>query len=250
MQENMEAEVSLYELWQLFSKHIIKIVAITIIGSLIAVMYMMLFVDKEYQSQAQLLVNQNNTNQEATMQYSEIQSNVYLVNTYRDIIQGLAVIQSVSENMDGDYTVEELSQAITVEQSPDSQAFYVSAIMGTPEEAQSVVNTVISEFEKTLTELYDEENSSVYIVSPATYKPNPISPGLPLYALIGGMLGFIVIIGIILVTELMDTRIKSVEEASKSGLIHLGDVYGLTEKQVKANRYRMEVTEYNERKRV
>src|SRR5699024_11017064 len=169
---------------------------------------------------------------------------------YKDIILGNAVLEGVNENLGNVFTIGELSNAITVEQSPNSQAFYISAIMGSPTDAQNVVNNVITEFENTLREFYGEEVSSINLVSAASYNPNQVSPSLIIFALIGGMLGFIIMAGIGLVKELMDTRVKSVDDLTNMGMIRLGEINELTNAQVKKNRYRIESDNTPLRRRV
>ena len=245
----MEQEISLLDLWNLFRKYFVRIAGMTIIGAALAVAFMLLFVDRKYESEAQLLVNQS-SDQDTAIQYNEIQTNVNLVNTYKDIIRGNAVLEGVNENLGNVFTIDELRNAITVEQSPNSQAFYISAIMDSPTDAQNVVINVITEFENTLREFYGEEVSSINLVSAATYNPNQVSPSLIIYALIGGILGFIIMAVIALAKELMDTRVKSVDDLTNMGLIRLGEINELTNAQVKKNRYRIESDNTPLRRRV
>lgn len=245
----MEQEISLLDLWNLFRKYFVRIAGMTIIGAALAVAFMLLFVDRKYESEAQLLVNQS-SGQETAMQYSELQSNVYLINTYTDIIQGDAVLTAVNESLGNHFTIEELRDAISVTQSQNSQAFYISAPMESPVDAQNVVNSVITEFENTLLEFYGDDVTGIYVMSSASYNPNPVSPSIIMYALIGGMLGFIIMVGIALIKELMDTRVKSVDDLTNMGLIRLAEINELTPKQVKDNRYRIETTDRQSRRRV
>ena len=245
----MEQEISLLDLWNLFRKYFVRIAGMTIIGAALAVAFMLLFVDRKYESEAQLLVNQS-SGQETAMQYSELQSNVYLINTYTDIIQGDAVLTAVNESLGNHFTIGELRNAISVEQSQNSQAFYISATMESPTDAQNVVNSVITEFENTLLEFYGDDVTGIYVMSSASYNPNPVSPSIIMYALIGGMLGFIIMAGIALVKELMDTRVKSVDDLTNMGLIRLVEINELTNAQVKKNRYRIESDNTPLRRRV
>src|SRR5699024_6318004 len=164
-----------------------------------------------------------------------------LVNTYKDIIRGNAVLEAVSDSLGNVFTIEELRDSITVEQSANSQAFYVRAIMGSPTDAQNVVNNVITQFENTLREFYGEEVSSINLVSAASYNPNQVSPSIVLYALIGAVLGFVIIAGISLIQELMDTRVKSADDLTNMGMIRLAEINKLTDAQVKKNRFRPDV---------
>lgn len=245
----MEQEISLLDLWNLFRKYFVRIAGMTIIGAALAVAFMLLFVDRQYESEAQLLVNQS-SNQETALQYNEIQSNVFLINTYTDIIQGDAVLTAVNESLGSHFTIGELRNAISVTQSQNSQAFYITATMESPVDAQNIVNSIITEFENTLMAFYGDDVTGIYVMSSASYNPNPVSPSIIMYALIGGMLGFIIMAGIALIKELMDTRVKSVDDLTNMGLIRLGEINELTNAQVKKNRYRIESDNTPLRRRV
>lgn len=245
----MEQEISLLDLWKLFRKYFVRIAGMTLIGAALAVVFMILFVDRQYESDAQLLVNQSHS-QDSGVQYNEIQTNVSLVNTYRDMIRGNAILEEVNDNLGNVFTIKELREAITVEQSPNSQAFYITAIMASPTDAQNVVNTTVDVFRNTIIDVYNEDVSSIYVMSSASYNPNAVSPSIVMYALIGGMLGFVLMVGIALVMELMDTRVKSADDLTSMGLTRLAEINELTVKQVKQNRFKVDAEESRSRRRV
>lgn len=245
----MEQEISFLDIRIFVRKYTMRIVGVTVIGVILSVIFMMLFIDRQYKSEAQLLVNQSNAS-ETAIQYNDIQTNVNLVNTYKDIIRGNAVLEQVNANLGNVFTVSQLRGAISVEQSENSQAFYISAIMESPTDAQNVVNNVITVFEDTLLDVYGEDVSSIYVMSQASYNPMQVSPNVFQYALIGGMIGFMLMVGIALVQELLDTRIKSVEDLTSMGLIHLTDLNELTDTQIRNNRLRIEADNISTRKRV
>lgn len=231
----MQEEISLKELYRIAKKHIFTLLLATLAGVLVSVLVMMFFVTPQYSSQAQLLVNQQQATQ-APIQYNEIQSNIQLINTYRDIITGHSVLSQVSESLDGNYSPNILREAISVTQSQNSQAFYVTATMETAEEAQMVVSEVVSTFESTVNEVYGAENASIFVLSPASFNPNKVSPSLIMYALIGAVIGLALSVVAILVIELMDTTIKDDDFLAQQGMINLGQIYELSAKELKGSR--------------
>lgn len=231
----MQEEISLKKLYQIAKKHIFTLLLATLAGVLVSVLVMMFFVTPQYSSQAQLLVNQQQATQ-APIQYNEIQSNIQLINTYRDIITGHSVLSQVSESLDGNYSPNILREAISVTQSQNSQAFYVTATMETAEEAQMVVSEVVSTFESTVNEVYGAENASIFVLSPASFNPNKVSPSLIMYALIGAVIGLALSVFAILVIELMDTTIKDDDFLAQQGMINLGQIYELSAKELKGSR--------------
>ncbi|MCY7731085.1 Wzz/FepE/Etk N-terminal domain-containing protein [Aerococcus urinaeequi] len=226
----MEKEYSLYDLWQLFKKYFVRILNMGIIGATLAAIVVMFFVEPQYSSQAQLIVNQRNS-QDTSIQYNEVQTNVTLVSTYRDIILGDGVLNEVNNSLDGKFTIPQLRNALSVEQSTDSQAFNISATMDTPGDAQNIVNSAITEFEKTLISIYGDDVSNLYVVSSASFNPKPVSPNVILYTVIGGFVGAMIMVAIALVIELLDSRVKSSDDLIDLQMVKLGEISELSENQ-------------------
>ena len=230
----MEEEISLKELYQIVKKHFLTILIAMVTGVIIAVLAMMFLVTPKYNSEAQLLVNQQPTQQ--NIQASEIQTNIQMINTYRDIITGHSLLSSVNEKLGNRYTIGELSSAISVEQGQNSQAFKISATMETAEEAQTVLNELITIFENTIDEFYGDVGARIFVLSPATYNPNRVSPKLIIFILIGAIIGLAISVIIIIFMELMDTTVKEDDFLVQLGLINLGHVYELSAKELKQTR--------------
>src|SRR5699024_11620079 len=70
-EEVMEREMSLLDLWKILRKYYARIIGMTVVGAVLAVVFMMLFVDRQYESEAQLLRSEEHT--------SELQSRFDLV---------------------------------------------------------------------------------------------------------------------------------------------------------------------------
>lgn len=226
----MQEEISLLDLWKMFKKHSFLIVICTIIGAILAGVFMFAFVDSEYASEAQLIVNQKKEGQ-SNIQYSDLQASINLVNTYRDIILSPAVLNPVIEAQSLEMTAEGLKESISVEQSPNSQSFNVSLKMDAPKQAQDVLVSILDEFRNRLEEIYQEEISSVVVLSDPSYNPARVSPSLIRYLLIGGLLGLMLSILLAIIKELSDTTVKDADFLVGLGLISLGEVGALTKKE-------------------
>lgn len=221
-----ENSISFYELYQYFKKWLWVIIISMLLGSIVSVVGFNLLEDEEYKSEAQLIVNQKNASE--TIQYSEIQTNVSLINTYRQIILGKSVLEKVSEQVDPSLTVSQLQNAITVKQTENAQTFDIVAILPTPELAQAVVQNTISIFEETLLEIYDTDILNVYVLSAPSFEPNKIATSLVTRALIGAILGAMLAIGILLLKELLDTTVKDESFLHQFGLVKLGELESLS----------------------
>lgn len=244
----MEEEISLKELYQIVKKHFFTIVIAIVLGIITSVLMMMFFITPKYNSEAQLLVNQQGEVTQTTIQTNEIQANIQLINTYSDIITGHSILTQVNNNLGSNYPISTLSDAINVGQSTNSQAFNLTVTMETPEEAQLVLNEIINVFEETVREVYDV--ASILVLSPATYNPNRVSPKLIIFILIGAIIGLAFSFIIILVIELMDTTVKEDDYLAQLGLINLGHVYELSTKELKQTRLSSEQGKSRTRERI
>ena len=230
----MQEEITLKELYQIIKKHFLTIMIAIVSGVIIATLAMMFLVTPKYSSEAQLLVNQQSSQQ--NIQVSEIESNIQMINTYRDIITGQSVLGQVNEKLGNQYAVGSLRDAITVEQGQNSQAFKVTAVMETAEEAQLLLNELVSTFEATIGEIYGDVEASIFVLSPATYNPNRVSPKLVMFILVGAVIGLAISMIIILFIEFMDTTVKEDDYLTQLGLINLGHVYELSTKELNQTR--------------
>ena len=231
----MQEEISLLDLWKMFKKHSLLIILCSIIGAILAGAFMFAFVDSQYASESQLIVNQKKDG-ESNIQYSDLQTSINLVNTYRDIILSPAVLSPVLDTHGLDMTADGLKDNISVEQSQNSQSFNVRLKMEDPQLAQNVLISILDEFKNRLEDIYQEEISSVVVLSEPSYNASRVSPSLIRYLLIGGLLGLMLSVLLAVIKELSDTTVKDADFLVGLGLISLGEVSSLTKKEREESR--------------
>lgn len=246
----MEEELSLKELYQIVKKHFLTILIAMVSGIIVLVLVMTFLVTPKYNSEAQLLVSQQKESAQSQILTSEIQGNVMLINTYQDIIKGHSTLSKVNENLGTSYPIVTLERAIDVSQSTNSQAFNITVTMETAEEAQSILSELISVFEQTIQGVPAFNSASTLILSPASFNPNKVSPSLTLFILLGAVIGLAFSFIIVLAVELMDTTVKEDEFLTQLGLINLGHIYELSNKELKQSRLSVKQDKKRARERV
>lgn len=246
----MEEEFSFKDLYRIIRKHFFTIIIAILGAAVLSIMFMIFFVTPKFESEAQLLVNQQADTTQTAMQTNEIQANIQLINTYRDIITGHSVLSQVNQNISTNYSLTQLKNAISVNQSQNSQAFNVRVTMETPEEAQLILNEVINVFETMVQQVYGDSVASIFILSPASYNPNKVSPSLIMYIVVGVFIGLVLSSIIILIVELMDTTIKDENYLTNLGIIKLGQIYNLSTKELKDTRLGNGMKQSSNRERV
>lgn len=241
----MQEEISLWDLWKIFKKHVFKIVILTVLGAIVSTVFMMFFVTPKFESRAQLIVVNRQGTSQSEINLGDIQSSVQLINTYGEIITGDSVLSQVNENMGSQYTLGQLKDAVSLQQSQNSQAFNITVTMEAPDEAQNVLNNVIIVFEDIVTEVYDSEDPNIFVLSPPSYNPNKVSPSLPLYVIIGAFLGGVLSLIIVFILEISDTTVKDEDFMASLGLVKLSQISDLSSKDLDRTRLKVSNVKQN-----
>ena len=217
-------ELNLMNILDIIKKNFVGLVLAMIIGTVLSITYMHYLVPESFISQAHLIVNQQQGQQTSQLQYSEIQSNVFLIKTYEDIILGDATLNQVSESLGDRYSMEDLQDVVEVHQKEDSQAFYISATAASPEEAQTIVANIVDSFSATIDTLYSQSDTLVNVLSQASFNVEPVSPNMIVYGIMGTLLGVLIYGSVILYFVRSDTTIKDKNYFTEKGFISLGEV--------------------------
>lgn len=234
----MQGRHRFLQFYRSLKKHRLLFWVLTLTCTVLSVCLMSFFLVPQYESRAQVIVNQHLESDEQVDIYSmnQLETNLQLINTYGDIIFGYQVLEEVNQRLGEQYTVDELSSVLTLNHSPDSQAFYVRAHMESPQEAQQVLNKFIEVFQELLIEIYEQEISSVVVLSEASYNPNPVAPSIGRFTFIGAVIGIFISIIVINLIELSDPHIRSSEDLVQFGMNNLGEINLLTKNELKYSR--------------
>ena len=200
-----EEEISLGEIFAIIKQRLLMIISLGILGLLISALYTFFLVTPMYNSTTQLLVNRTSDSANE-IQLSDINTNVQMINTYKDIIKGPVILGDVKENVATNYTVGQLADMVTISSNTNSQVFSLTVTSAKPAEAAEIANNIAATFQTNIGEIMKVENVS--IISEAVVNPNPISPNtmmnLVLGLLVGGMLG----VGLAFLQHFLDRSIR------------------------------------------
>lgn len=228
----MEEEISLVELFDIIKKRVAWIINATLLGVLLAAVYTFFVAVPEYSSTTQLLVNR--TQQSEVIQQSDINTNVQLINTYKDILKGPVILDEVRDELDLELSHTELSNKISISSQDNSQVFNIQVSDGNPYDAATIANTTASVFKENLPEIMNVDNVSV--ISEGIPNETPISPNNVLNLAIGLVLGGMIGVGLAFLFEFMDNTVKDekfiVEEL---GWTSLGRISEMSPDELKAD---------------
>lgn len=228
----MEEEISLKELFEIVKKRLALIINLTLAGLLVVGLYTFFIATPEYSSNTQLLVNR--TQETDAIQRSDIDTNIQLINTYKDIITGPVILDEVREDLNLEMSHGALRGQITIANEANSQVFSITVNDSNPHTAASIANTTATVFQENLDEIMSVDN--VTVISPAEATTNPISPNHTLNLAIGLVLGGMIGVGLAFLLEFLDNTVKDdkfiVEEL---GWTSLGRISEMNTEELKSD---------------
>ena len=115
----MEETISLKELFEVLRKRMSLILILTFTAAAVSAIVSFFIITPVYQVSTQILVNREAVGENFST--NEVQTNIQLINTYSGIITSPAILDIVSQELDGDYTTGDLKDKLTVQSSKDSQ---------------------------------------------------------------------------------------------------------------------------------
>lgn len=228
----MEQAYSIKQLLNILLKRITMILLWGLLGIAAAAAVTFFVITPKYSSQAQLVVTlpqKENTN------VNDVNSNLQMINTYKDFIVSDLVLNQVEDRLKSDYNMrmkpEEIKSSISVTQNQNSQMFSIIAKSPKASEAANIANTVANIFKENAKDVLNVDR--ITIISNAVVDTTPVSPNHKLFLLAGLIVGLIIGIAFAMIAELMDRTVKDsqfiVEEL---GFTILGTVPEVSDKDI------------------
>lgn len=165
------------------------------------------FATPMYQARISIYVNNNKSIEDKDyLSSADLSASQRLVNTYVSIAKSERVLEKISENLNGEYTVGWLNRAISAEQLNDTEIFCIYVLHEDPVEAARIANTAADVAPGEIAELI--EGTSARVIDHAKVPASRYSPSYSRMALLGGALGVLFAVVFLTICYLSDTRIK------------------------------------------
>ena len=234
MEDSMNEEISLIELFNIFKKNTHIIIQSVVVCVAAAAIITVFFMTPKYQAATQMLVNQ--TANDDSINVGEIQTSVQMITTYKEIIMGDTVLEPVVEQLNDGTTVSSLSDMVNVSNTQNSQVFTIAVTSDDPTFSATAANLLAVTFQKRIQEIFKIDN--VTVVSEATDTPRKVSPSLTKNILIAFVLGVGIAVAIIIIKQMLDTRVHSEDDLQKAGFTILGTVNEMTPSELNHTRFK------------
>ncbi|NVY96211.1 chain-length determining protein [Lactobacillus sp. DCY120] len=206
--------INLGQLMATLRKHLLLILLMTGIGGVLAVAVTYFVMTPQYQSSSLILVNQKRS-EDGNAQYNQIQSDLQMINTYKDIITKDVVMKQVKKNLNArNFAVsgntDNLAKKIKISNNQNSQVLSVTAKADDPYLARALADETVSVFQEKVTKIMTNAKN-VSVISKGSLKRKPVSPRPTINIVLGLLVGLIVGCLVALIRDLTDKTIKSTE---------------------------------------
>ena len=211
--DNEENEViDLTEILSAVRQHLLELIFVTLAAALVGFTASKFFMTPKYDSSALMIVN---TRQDvnANVNSDQINSATKLVSTYSIIIKSDTVLQQVIDNLGLNLTYAKLNKRVTVAAVDDTQVMKITVQSDSPEWARQVCEQIITVAPDVIKEAV--EAGSVKVISNPSLATEPVSPNIEKNTILAAAVGFVLVIGIIVLQVLLDNKINTEEDVTK-----------------------------------
>ena len=211
--DNEENEViDLTEILSAVRQHLLELIFVTLVAALVGFTASKFLMNPKYDSSALMIVNTwQDVNANVTS--DQINSATKLVSTYSIIIKSDTVLQQVIDNLGLNLTYAKLNKRVTVAAVDDTQVMKITVQSDSPEWARQVCEQIITVAPDVIKEAV--EAGSVKVISNPSLATEPVSPNIMKNTMLAAAVGFVLVIGIIVLQVLLDNKINTEEDVTK-----------------------------------
>ena len=230
-----EQNISMMQIVGILRKHIKAIFGTTIVVTLAAIFVTFFVMTPKYSATTQILVNRKLSEDMQSAQFQQVQADVQMISTYKDIITSPTVLKDVNKKVSSypgyPGSMGALKGSLSISNSQNSQVFSVTAKSTDARTAAAIANLTAKVFKKKVVKIMSVNNVS--IVSEATANTKPVSPRKTLNVIAGIVIGAILGIALAFVRELTDRTVLTESFLTDDlGLISLGTVTEIDQKDI------------------
>ena len=216
-----ELEIDLLELFFYLKKRIAVILAVVVACTAIGFLFTKILIPNEYTASTRIYVL--NRQNEVGVVSSDYTISNYMINDYTVLITGQNVTKEVVDRLKLNMSHSELSAMIKVSSPDNTRILQINVTDTDAQRAASIANCVREVATKQIKDIMSVD--AVNLVYEAEVPQSPSGPSVRNNSLIAAMIGFVAVVGILVVIFLLDDTIRTEEDVEKHlGLATLGAI--------------------------
>ncbi|MDF9844058.1 MULTISPECIES: Wzz/FepE/Etk N-terminal domain-containing protein [unclassified Paenibacillus] len=213
-------ELDLRDYFQIVKKRLWMIVSIVVVVCLLAGVYSLYIKNPVYEASTKIIVNQTQQVQTAASQLdlNQINTNIQLINTYKEIIKTPAILDVVAKNYpEFDTTAEELLKKVNVSSVNNTQVMTLVVRDNSYQRAAEIVNAISLVFKQEIPSLFNVQNVSILNEAKLNppVAPGPVEPNVVMNMAIAFIVSLMIGLGIAFLLEYLDDTLKTEEDIEK-----------------------------------
>ena len=204
----MGEEISIQEIFYILKKRSILILSLTAITMIIVGIISYFVITPTYEANSQILVNQ--LDKESNLYDSnEVETNVQLIKTYKIMIKSSTVLEKVKDELNLDYSIDDLNNIITVLSEDDTQIMSIIVEDKSIESAVKIANKTAEVFQKEIADIMNVNNVTVITEAKVKGHETPVKPNRVMNLAIAMVVGLMSGVGLAFLLAFLDHTLKT-----------------------------------------
>ena len=217
LKNNDEVVIDLRRILEAVLKKSWLVVLASVVGAVLALLVTVFAITPEYQSAAMFYVNNNSLSVgDASFSISsgDLSTSRNLVESYIVILNTRESLNDVIDYAGVDRTYKDVKKMISAAAVNETEIFEVVVTSTDPVEAERIANAIAYILPKRISSII--EGTSAKVVDAAVVPVKPSSPSYTKNTVIGFLLGFVMVVGMVALQEIFDVSIREDEDISQT----------------------------------
>ena len=215
----MEEITQIKEFFYVLKRKFYIILLVTIVAAGISVLFNMYILKPVYESNTTLIVSKSAMNADDTITSEQLDVTERLAVTYGKIIKSRAVLNKVISTLALDTSYKNLAKNVNVEVVEGTQLIIITVKYDNPDTAMLIANTIPPIFTEEAMRLTN--TNKIEVMDAGIINKNPVSPNTSVNIFVATVIGLFIGTMITLLSEYMNTKIKTQEDVHKYLDIHV-----------------------------
>lgn len=205
-----EIEIDLLGLLWAFLRNWHWIACAMILAGTLAGLFCRFVIPPSYRADASLCI----TNHDTMISLQDLQLNTALTKDYEHIIKSRHVLLEVIDNLGMELSYQELCNMVETRNPEDTHIVVIEVTAPVAEDAVTIANEILQVSNEEIYKVLGSNEPSILDKSSAEFARD-VKPSVLKYALIGMLMGAMLVCGVITLRVMMDTTVKTGDDVTK-----------------------------------
>lgn len=211
MAEEQEREIDMMELFYHLLDHWKMISVFFLVGTILMGAYTKFFMDKQYEAVAKMYVLSSS---DSVVNLADLQLGSQLTTDYLEVFETHEVTNAVIKNLKLPYDYDQLQGMLSLSNTSGTRIINIKITSTNPEEAAAIANEFLDVASQYVADVMITDRPTT--LSVALVPEKAVGPSTVKNAMLGAIMGLALSCGYLVVTFLMDDKVKSAEDITKA----------------------------------